>query len=214
MEYYALDLSLEELHRTFAEIPSKSFKYVKCAGLWGTYDDALDWLSDSDNRRKPTWIMSMGSSIGNFTREDAASFLNGFAKVLGPSDAMVIGLDSCKNPKKVYQAYNDSKGVTRQFYFNGLSNANSVLGFEAFKKDDWSVITEYDEMEGSHKTYFSPVRNASVNGFHLEKGEKVFLEQAYKYSERDCEELWRDAGLVSVGDFGNTSHEYCKSHST
>ena len=214
MDYYALDLSLEELHRTFAEIPSKSFKYVKCAGLLGTYDDALDWLSDSDNRTKPTWIMSMGSSIGNFTRHDAASFLNGFAKILGPSDAMVIGLDSCKNPKKVYDAYNDSKGITRQFYVNGLLNANSILGFEAFKKDDWDVVTKYDVVEGSHKTYFSPVRNASVNGFHLEKGERVFLEQAYKYNEQECENLWCDAGLAPVEKFGNKSQEYCKLSST
>lgn len=120
VDYYALDLSLSELQRTFAEVSLDDYTHVDFHGLHGTYDDALGWLSNPDNRQRPTVVMSMGSSIGNFSRPGAAEFLSGFAKLLGPSDLMIIGLDACTDPDKVYRAYNDSKGITQRFYENGL----------------------------------------------------------------------------------------------
>ncbi|PGH18465.1 hypothetical protein AJ79_00535 [Helicocarpus griseus UAMH5409] len=208
VEYFALDLSLEELHRTFAAIPSKGYKYVGCRGLHGTYDDALAWLAKPENRQKPTCIMSMGSSIGNFTRLEAAEFLNGFSKILGPSDSMLIGIDSCKNPEKVFKAYNDSQGVTKDFYMLGLSHANSVLGFEAFKDGDWDVAGIYDEVAGCHKAYYIPQRDVVFGGVVLRKGEKIFFEQAFKYGPKECDELFHRARVTPIAKFGNSTSEY------
>lgn len=207
MDYLALDLSLEELKRTFAEIPS--YEYVTCRGLWGTYDDALSWLKDPVNRQKPTVIMSMGSSIGNFTRSEAAGFLREFAKTLLSSDSMLIGLDSCKDPEKVFKAYNDSKGITRQFYLNGLQHANAILGHNYFKNDEWDVVGTYDGDDGCHKAYFVPQKDVAINGFLLKKDTRIFFEQAFKYGQQECEALWEAAGLISRGKFGNATGDYC-----
>ncbi|KAL1952942.1 hypothetical protein VTO42DRAFT_3926 [Malbranchea cinnamomea] len=206
VDYLALDLSLEELNRTFAEIPS--YEYVTCRGLWGTYDDALAWLRTPANRQKPTVIMSMGSSLGNFTRDEAATFLGEFTKTLLSSDCMLIGLDSCKDPDKVSKAYNDSKGVTRQFYLNGLNHANLVLGRDYFKADEWDVVGNYDESDGCHRAYFVPLKDVTVNGFVLKKGTKIFFEQAFKYGKHECEELWEKAGLIERANFGNSTGDY------
>ncbi|EFR02392.1 meiotically up-regulated 158 protein [Nannizzia gypsea CBS 118893] len=203
VEYYALDLSLEELHRTFAELPSKSYRYVKCRGFWGTYDDGLNWLNNPSNRSKPTWVMSLGSSMGNFNPVEAAGFLRGFARSLGPADSMVIAFDPCKDPERVFRAYNDGKGVTRQFYLNGLSNANTILGFEAFKLGEWEAIGEFDQTLGCHKAYYVPLTDTVINDIHIKKGEKIFFEQAFKYGADDCEKLWRDAGLQPTRKFGD-----------
>ncbi|KAK2839253.1 hypothetical protein FQN49_006323 [Arthroderma sp. PD_2] len=203
VEYYALDLSLEELHRTFAELPSKSYQYVKCGGLWGTYDDGLKWLNEPVNRNKPTWVMSLGSSMGNFNPSEAAGFLKGFARSLGPADSMVIGLDPCKDSEQVFRAYNDSKGVTRQFYLNGLSNANTVLGFEAFKPGEWDAIGEFDQTQGCHRAFYVPLTDVVVKDIQLKKGEKIFFEQAFKYGEKECEDLWPQAGLRPTQKFGD-----------
>ncbi|KAI1914528.1 hypothetical protein LOZ61_002196 [Ophidiomyces ophidiicola] len=208
VEYLALDVSLEELQRTFAEIPSKSYKYVKCGGLLGTYDDALTWLRQSENRRKPTWIMSLGSSIGNFSRSEAAHFLSGFAKTLGPEDSLLIGLDSCKNPQKVFRAYNDRKNVTREFYLNGLANANSILGSEAFKRDEWDVIGVYHEEDGCHKAYYTPTKNVVINGLPLEKGERIFFEQAFKYDRQEYDSLWEQSGVTPTARFNGSAGNY------
>nr|KMM66290.1 DUF323 domain-containing protein [Coccidioides posadasii RMSCC 3488] len=208
VEYLALDVSLEELNRTFAELPSKSYQYVKCSGLLGTYDDALSWLKRSENRRKPTWVMSMGSSIGNFTRSEAAQFLGGFARTLGADDALLVGLDSCKDPQKVFRAYNDSKNVTREFYLNGLANANSILGFEAFKREDWDVAGIYDEVDGCHKAYYTPTRDVTIEAWSFTKGERIFFEQAFKYAEKEYQALWQQAGLTSTARFTSSTGDH------
>lgn len=108
MTYYALDLMKSELERTLADVPQ--YQYVKCRGLLGTYDDGLAWLRNSENASMPKAILSMGSSIGNFNRDDAAGFLRQFAAILGPRDSLMIGMDACEDAQKVYQAYNDSDG--------------------------------------------------------------------------------------------------------
>ncbi|OOF91620.1 hypothetical protein ASPCADRAFT_210972 [Aspergillus carbonarius ITEM 5010] len=208
VDYYALDLSLSELERTFSEVSLDQYHYVKFHGLHGTYDDALTWLENPANRQSPTVIMSMGSSIGNFDRLAAAKFLSQFSSLLGPSDLMVLGLDSCTDPDKVYKAYNDSKGITRQFYENGLYHANTVLGYEAFKPSDWDVVTDYDPVGGRHQAFYVPNRDVTINGVLLPKGEKLLFEDAYKYDATQCQQLWHDAGLIQGAEFGNDSGEY------
>jgi uncharacterized SAM-dependent methyltransferase len=99
VDYYALDLSLAELERTLAAVPD--FKFVRCHGLHGTYDDGLHWIKQHENASRPKCIMSLGSSIGNFHKDSAAEFLKGFAEALRYGDTMLIGLDACDDAVKV-----------------------------------------------------------------------------------------------------------------
>lgn len=62
IDYYALDLSREELERTLAQVPS--YNHVKCHGLLGTYDDGRDWLKTAENTSRQKCILHLGSSIG------------------------------------------------------------------------------------------------------------------------------------------------------
>ena len=64
VDYYALDLSLKELHRTLEQVPR--FQHVKCHGLHGTYDDGLEWLKMPENSTRPKCVMTLGSSIGQW----------------------------------------------------------------------------------------------------------------------------------------------------
>ena len=120
VDYYALDLSQQELERTLAQLPP--YKHVRAHGLLGTYDDGQIWLRDPAIASRQKCILSLGSSVGelwlpfnldqqgsltptflagNFDRRDAAAFLKSFADVLGPDDTMLIGLDACDDPAKV-----------------------------------------------------------------------------------------------------------------
>ena len=65
VDYYALDLSKQELSRTLAQLPN--YKYVRCHGLLGTYDDGREWLKRPSVSSRPKCIMSLGSSIGTVT---------------------------------------------------------------------------------------------------------------------------------------------------
>lgn len=199
IQYFALDLSRKELERTLAQVPD--FKYVSCHGLLGTYDDGREWLKHPSLTGRSKCILHLGSSVGNFSRDEAAAFLGGFADVLRPSDSMIVGVDACNNPAKVYHAYNDSKGLTHQFILNGLSHANELLSEEAFKVEEWRVIGEYvyDDEGGRHQAFVAPTRPTDVLGSRVMPHERIEIEQSLKYSDEETMTLWAQSGLTEMG---------------
>lgn len=213
VEYFALDLSISELERTFSEIPVDDFRHVKFSALHGTYDDGLDWLSKTVRPTKSTFVLTLGSSIGNFSRVEAATFLQSFAEVLGPADSLLVGLDACQEPERVYRAYNDAQGLTHRFYRNGLDHANKLLAYEAFKQEDWDVVGQYNEAEGRHEAFYHARRDVSVAATTFKKGEKLKLEDAYKYTAGQSDKLWHAGGLIQQTVFANQLGDYRKYNS-
>ncbi|KAF4549171.1 Histidine-specific methyltransferase-like protein [Elsinoe fawcettii] len=208
VSYYALDLSREELERTLAEIPIGTFRHVKCFGLWGTYDDGLAWLKQPKNLKRPKTILSLGSSIGNFDRKEAAEFLAQFRDVLGAGDSFLLGVDACTNPEKVYHAYNDRHGLTHEFVLQGLSQANQLLGYVAFNVADWEVIGEYDSAAGRHHAFVSPKKDVVVEGIQIPAGERIRIEESYKYDFAQSEELFQAAGMIEGTRWTNDDGDY------
>lgn len=206
IDYYALDLSLPELERTFSEIPTNQYPHICFHALHGTYDDGIAWLNGPQNYRKPTCVMTLGSSLGNFTRDEAAAFLAGIAAVLVPGDSLLVGLDACQNSGKIFRAYNDSKGITEKFYRNGLEHANRLLGNKVFAQKDWKIEGRYNEGIGRHEASYVSLNDLTAGGFTFHKGEKLYLESAYKYSDEQSNSLWRSAGLISQMSYGQSDY--------
>ncbi|KAI1386175.1 C-type lectin protein [Hypoxylon trugodes] len=208
IDYYALDLSKDELSRTLAQVPN--FRHVQCHGLLGTYDDGREWLKNPQISDRRKCVLSLGSSIGNFHRDEAASFLKRFADVLQPADSFLIGLDSCTDPSKVYHAYNDRHGITHRFILNGLLHANQILGHKEFNLDDWQVIGEYvyDNEGGRHQAFYSPIRDTVVLGETIKAQERVQVEQSLKYSKEGCSNLWRSAGMIEADRWMTADEDY------
>ena len=196
--YYALDLMYAELVRTLAVVPKGTFEYVTCAGLWGTYDDGLAWLKRPENHGRPKTILSIGSSLGNFTPEEAVPFIAQFASELEPEDLMIVALDGCQDPEKVYHAYNDRGDVTHNFTMNGLKHANKILGHEAFKESQWEAVGEYDEQGSRHRAFVVPKTDVTVEGVFVKKGERIQIEESNKYPLHEAEKLWREVAEVSL----------------
>jgi EasF-like predicted methyltransferase len=189
----------------------EGYKHVKCFGLWGTYDNALDWLKSSNVKTKPKTILWLGSSLGNFKRDEVPPFLAGFAEVMEPGNTMLIGIDSCKDADRVYHAYNDRENVTHDFIINGLIHANEIMGKNTFDINDWEAIGEYDNEAGRHHAFVSPLKDVVVDGVSIPRGERIRIEESYKYSRDEILHLWEKAGLAentvwpnARGDYGET----------
>jgi uncharacterized SAM-dependent methyltransferase len=191
-----------ELVRSLQGLTSK-YTHVKVAGLHGTYDDGIALLKRTTTQKSILWL---GSSLANMDREDSAAFLQGFP--MNPGDTWVIGIDRRKDPFKIWRAYNDSQGVTRDFELNGLVNANKIIGTEAFKQEDWDYVGEYDAIGGRHEAWFVPNKDVKVCGVDFKKGQKVLVERSYKYGEREVKELWETAGVVEVGRWSDPEKAY------
>ena len=212
-QYFALDLSFAELERTFSEIPTSRFQHVKLAALHGTYDDGLAWLRETADQYPSTCVMSLGSSIGNFSPTEAADFLKRFADVLGPADSLLIGLDACQDSKRIYKAYNDPENLTHEFYRNGLSHANRLLGYKAFRQEDWDIVGRYDEATSRHEAFYKALHDVVIAKTLFITGDMLKLENAYKYSGSQSDQLWHDAGLVQQISYSNERGDYSKSES-
>jgi formylglycine-generating enzyme required for sulfatase activity len=206
VDYYALDLSLPELERTFSEVSTNQYAHVSLHALHGTYEDGIAWLREPQNQDKPTCVMTLGSSLGNFTREEAATFLASIAAVLLPGDSILVGLDACQDPERVFRAYNDSKGITEKFYRNGLDHANRLLGKKIFAQEDWKIEGMYNEEVGRHEASYTSLKDISAGNLVFRKGDKLYLESAYKYTSKQSESLWRSAGLISQAVYGRSDY--------
>ena len=90
-------------------------------------------------------ILFLGSSLGNFSREGAADFLLSLPLRPGSADTLLLGLDHDNDQVRIEKAYNDSKGYTANFIFNGLRSAGRVLGNEKlFDEDKWEYVNRYN----------------------------------------------------------------------
>ena len=211
VDYCALDLSLSELQRTFSMLPKGSYQHVKCRGVLGTYDDGLMWLKQPENRLKPLCILTMGSSLGNFDRTEAARFLSGFAQIMQPADLLIVGLDACQDEDKVLRAYNDTKGITHEFYLNGMANINKLADRRMFDPGDWTVIGQYNKKKHCHQAFYQANSDVLVGETMLKAGDRIRVEESYKYSPSQRAELWNSGGLIPRASFGSCAGDYRKS---
>ncbi|ODV92841.1 hypothetical protein CANCADRAFT_94337 [Tortispora caseinolytica NRRL Y-17796] len=214
VHYYALDVSEAELDRCLSELTPREYKYVQLSGLLGLYEDSIDWIK-SLKSDKPTFVslLWLGSSIGNFTRDEAAEFLKSFtASALSTSDQFFIGIDHRNNPEIVYKAYNDSEKLTAKFILNGLNQANRILGEKVFDTRDFDYLGKYNADVGYHEAYLVPKvpipLPQSIGGGMLEAGTEINIEKSFKYNVCDISRLLDTAGLSEACNWYNGSREY------
>ncbi|KAF3906342.1 hypothetical protein ABW20_dc0103915 [Dactylellina cionopaga] len=216
VDYFALDLSRSELERTFSKLPNGGFRYVRCFGLHGTYDDGQKWLQENEAvRDRPRFILWLGSSIGNFETTGAEAFLSEWRENVirpGSTDRMLIAFDSCDDAEKVYWAYNDRQLVTERFILNGLVNANTILARDVFNVSDWEYFGEFDVVNGRHQASYLAKKDVTVELAEgpvvVKKGEKVRVERSYKFSALQTTAMFEGAGLSVGTSWGQPGGEY------
>jgi uncharacterized SAM-dependent methyltransferase len=71
--------------------------------------------------------------------------------------------------------------VTHNFTSNGLKHANRLLGYEAFRPEDWDAIGEFDKQGSRHRAFVVPKKDIEVEGTLIKRGEKVRIEESYKW---------------------------------
>ena len=100
----------------------KDYPPLSIRGQVGTYQQCLNDLQITDEKRK--MLLFLGSSIGNFNRQECDRFLDLVSNSLNTEDYFLLGIDLQK-PKDILEAaYNDSQGVTAAFNLNMLQHLN------------------------------------------------------------------------------------------
>jgi L-histidine Nalpha-methyltransferase len=153
-------------------------------------------LAISDSKARMAGFFP-GSTIGNFERAEALTFLRRAAKLFAGS-GLLIGVDLVKDPAVLHAAYNDLAGVTAAFNKNILVRANRELD------------TNFDPETFAHYAFYEPqaqriemhliarVRQrirVAGEGFTIAEGETIHTENSYKYTVDGFRALASEAGF-------------------
>jgi uncharacterized SAM-dependent methyltransferase len=155
VQYYAFDLSKPCLEESMKQL-TPNYKFVKCFGLWGTFDNDLTW---SRTMSSPNCYLSLGSIFGNDYFEPAVSRLSVWAKAMSPQDRMLLGMDARENLEEVWDAFHDAEGLFERFIRNGLVHTNKVLGESWYRDEDWNIAGILQENPTTHRFVITTVRD-------------------------------------------------------
>jgi dimethylhistidine N-methyltransferase len=126
-----------------------------------------------------------GSTIGNFTPDEAAALLRAVRERLGPGARFIVGADQVKDLDVLLAAYDDAQGVTAAFNRNVLVRINRELGGdfvpEAFEhRAVWNPRFERIEM---HLVSRAAQRvTLAGQAFAFEAGESIHTENSHKFT--------------------------------
>ena len=167
-------------------------------GIVGEYFESIRYLEQVSARRK--LALFLGSNIGNFDFKSALRFLRTIWKSLSDGDLLLVGFDLKKDINVMLRAYNDTRGVTRDFNLNVLTRINAELGGQ-FDLEGFSHYGLYNPTRGAMESYLISLREQQVYIGEIEKTfvfkafEPIHLEYSYKYLVSDIEQLAADTGF-------------------
>ena len=140
-----------------------------------------------------------GSTIGNFSPEQAHSLLQVMHVEAGEDGALLIGVDLQKDTAVIERAYNDEAGVTAEFNLNMLSRINREFGAN-FDPDQFLHRAVYDKEHGRVEMSLISGREQVVHvggqSFHFAQGEALITEHSHKYTLEQFKRMAREAGFV------------------
>ncbi len=120
--FVPLDASEDVLLRS-ARTVAERYPALRVHAIVGDFERHLGALPEGRRRL----VAFLGSTIGNLHPERRGRFLAALAAVLGPGDALLLGVDLVKDPGVIEAAYNDPGGVTEEFVRNALTALNRDL---------------------------------------------------------------------------------------
>ncbi len=153
--------------------------------------------------RRPRLGFFPGSTIGNFTPDDARALLAAMAHTMKNGGRFLIGIDLRKDVARLEAAYDDAAGVTAAFNLNILARANRDLGAN-FDLDAFAHEAKFNDAESRIEIHIVSKKAQTVDAcgrrFTFEDGEKIHTENSYKYTIESFQALAREAGW--------TPHQY------
>jgi dimethylhistidine N-methyltransferase len=147
-----------------------------------------------------TLALYIGTSIGNFSPDEARLILQNLRYQLQTGDSLLLGTDMVKDETTLLAAYDDSEGITAAFNLNLLRRLNRELGanFDAARfrhRALWNPNESRIEMHLESSQEQDVVIESADLYLHFERGETIHTENSYKFTDKDVRGLLNDAGF-------------------
>jgi dimethylhistidine N-methyltransferase len=189
--YVAVDISAEYLGRA-VEALQRTDPQISMRPLVQDFSERL-MVDDSFSKL----FFYPGSSLGNFTPEQAKNWLDGLRQHQGCT-GLVLGIDLVKAKHLLDAAYDDAIGVTASFNLNALRHVNRILG------------SDFDPKQWLHRGFFNEVLSRIEMRLEARQavdvqwpggkrsfkaGESIHTESSYKYTVESLERLLNSVGF-------------------
>lgn len=193
--YVAVDISVQYLHATLARL-AREHPALELVGVGLDFAAGLalpPGLADG-----PALLFYPGSSIGNFTPEQARVLLADMRRA-AQGGAVLVGVDLVKPASRLLAAYDDALGVTAAFNRNLLRRLNALLGAD-FQPRQWRHVALFDAAQSRIEMHLQAREPLVVRWPGHERafaaGERMHTENAYKWTLEGFSALLAAAGLV------------------
>ncbi len=197
--YVAVDIAAAAIEGSLARLATE-FPDVEVRGVVADFTFGLDLPADLAHL--PTIFFYPGSSIGNFTPDDACAFLKAVCRHCRiPGSGLLIGVDTKKDEARLVAAYDDPLGVTAAFNRNVLTHVNRVLGSD-FLPSAYAHRAFYNAEAGRIEMHLEATSSQTVV---IDGAPRTFAardcihtENSYKYAPADFGDLLARAGFRTV----------------
>ncbi|MDB5769809.1 MAG: egtD [Burkholderia sp.] len=194
-QYVAVDISSAFLRDALGHL-QRRFPAQQMIGIAQDFSDSLELPGSV--RREHRLFFYLGSSIANFTPEEAVAFLRRLRGLSGTDGGLLIGIDLVKDKKLLDAAYDDALGVTASFNLNLLLHLNRLLQAN-FDVRDWRHRAFFNPERSRIEMYLEARRSVSVGWCGGERrfaeGERIHTENSYKYTREGFIALLEQGGF-------------------
>jgi dimethylhistidine N-methyltransferase len=193
--YIPIDISREQLAQATATLAAR-FPDLTIHPIFGDYTSAISLPVTSDVGRNV--IFFPGSTIGNFTPDEAIQFLGRAAKVIGKDGSMLIGFDRVKDARVLEAAYNDSRGITAKFNLNLINRIRSEFG-ASISSEDFDHYALFNKEKSRIEMHLVSTKAQTLHlgteKIMLGQGEHIITEYSYKYTPEAFREILSASGF-------------------
>ena len=205
--YYPIEISSSALAACEKELGQ--IDLVSVVGYEQPYLEGLRAVAQRREAGENLLVLFLGSTIGNFDRHAADTFLREVRGILQAGDALLLGTDLEKDVETQLRAYDDPAGVTAAFNLNLLARINRELGAD-FNLAQFRHEARWNDDERRIEMHLRSTCRQAVTipaaGLRIlmNEGETIWTESSHKYrpeyvtamAERTgfrCEGQWIDA---------------------
>lgn len=188
----ALDQALQNMRTYCPDVAEDNFGYI-CA----EYVKGLR-LARSRHPHASLCILWLGSSIGNFTFNEAKAFLQEIRCIAGDNSAIILCCDLWKRRDILESAYDDSHGITKKFIINGVDHALRTLNHPDSTGGEnlWKYKAIVNEEKRQVEMWLTARRKIHdvIPGVDIESGESILMEISRKFCLEDIAGLAQESG--------------------
>lgn len=199
VKYYPIDVSREALNTCRHELSP----LAQVQPVHAEYFEGLQQISRMRGADNRMLLLFLGSSVGNFEREQRGEFFKRLHDALKPGDLFLLGADLVKDVDQMIDAYDDPAGVTAAFNLNLLNRINRELGADFHLKSFthlavWNHEDQRIEMHLVSRKRQRVLLRALSAWVEFEAGETIWTESSQKFTAEELDEAAAESGFGVV----------------